>query len=459
VNRFAALLLLTLAAGCGPARIGSAPPPRVAILHVTIVDVQSGELRPDHTVLIAGDRIETVGPATRLRVPAGATVVDASGRYLIPGLWDMHAHTGGEPGTRDIHFPRWVAHGVTGIRDMAGDCNEPCGATETRAAQVHQWRHAIAAGTLIGPRIVASGPIVDGPQPLHAGSMAVSSEVEARRAVQQTGERGADFIKVYSLLPRAAYFALADEANRQRIRFAGHVPISVTVEEAARAGQASMEHLYGIAEACSAREAEIREGTAEALSQPGATSGIELAFLVDGALSLALEGFSEEKCAPLLSRLADQRSWQVPTLVEVRARKAMFFSDEAIHNSLVMVGALHRAGVPILAGSDAGDPSEIGSRLHVELSLLVEAGLPPLEALRAATWNAAEYLNLPGYVGAVQRGALADLVLLDANPLEDIGNVRRISAVILNGRYLDRQALDDLLVASRGHLRPGGGLD
>jgi imidazolonepropionase-like amidohydrolase len=449
VTRFTSLLLLALGAACSPGRIGSAPLPSLAILNVTIVDVQTGELRPDHTVLISGNRIEAIGPSTRVRVPAGATAVEAPGRYLIPGLWDMHVHTSGEPATREVFFPRLVAHGVTGIRDMTGDCHEPCPATETRAEQVQQWRQAVTEGTLLGPRIVASGPVVDGPQPLHAGSLAVSNDVEARRAVQQTRERGADFIKVYSLLPREAYFALAEEANRQRIRFAGHVPVSVTVDEAARAGQASMEHLYGIAEACSSREAEIREAYAEALSRLGALEWIDMMALTEGVLSGALESFSEERCAQLLARLAAQRSWQVPTLVEVHSR----ISDEAIRNSSVLVGALFRAGIPILAGSDAADPSNVGSRLHEELVLLVEAGLPPLEALRAATRNAAEYLNLSGSLGAVQRGALADLVVLDANPLADIHNLRRISAVILDGRYLDRQALDDLLAAGAATIR------
>lgn len=445
MTRFALLLLLGLATGCSPARTRSASVPTLAVLHVTIVDVESGELRPDHTVLISADRIEAIGPSARVRVPALTTAVDARGKYLIPGLWDMHAHTGGEPITRELYFPRWVAHGVTGIRDMAGDCHDPCSAGETHAEHVRQWRLAISDGTLVGPRIVASGPLVDGPQPLHDGSLVVSSEVEARRAVQHTEQRGADFIKVYSLLPREAYFALADEAKRRGIRFAGHVPISVTVDEAARAGQASMEHLFGIAEACSTREPEIREDRAEALDQLGALSGLALLGLAEGALGYALEAFSEEKCSPLLSRLAAQRSWQVPTLVEIRAR-ALFFSDEAIRNSLLAVGALHRAGVPILAGSDAGNPSEIGSRLHEELALLVEAGLPPLEALRAATRNPAEYLDLSDSLGAVRPGALADLVLLNADPLEDVRHVREISAVILSGRYLDRQALDDLLL-------------
>jgi imidazolonepropionase-like amidohydrolase len=449
VNRFASLLLLALAAACGPVRIGPAPLPSLAILHVTIVDVQTGELRPDHTVLISGNRIETVGPSARMRVSAGATAVEGRGKYLIPGLWDMHVHTEGGPITREVFFPRLVAHGVTGIREMTGDCHEPCPSTDTRAEHVRQWRQAIAEGTLLGPRIVASGPVVDGPDPLHAGSLSVATKIEARRAVQQMIDRGADFIKVYSLLPREAYFALAEEANRRRIRFAGHVPISVTVEEAARAGQASMEHLYGIAEACSSREAEIREGYAEALSRLGSLEFIDAIALTEGVMSHALEGFSEEKCAPLLAWLAAQRSWQVPTLVEAQGR----ISGEAIRNSLVVVGALYRARVPILAGSDAGDSSNVGSRLHEELALLVEAGLPPLEALRAATRNAADYLNLSGSLGTVQRGGLADLVVLDADPLEDIHNLRRISAVILDGRYLDRQALDDMLAAAAATIR------
>jgi imidazolonepropionase-like amidohydrolase len=443
MSRLIALLLLALAPACAPGRIGSAPLADLAIVQVTIVDVQSGALLPDQTVLIAGDRIQAVGSSTGLHVPSGARVVPARGKYLIPGLWDMHAHTDGEPGTREIYFPRWIARGVTGIRDMAGDCFDPCDDTDTRAEHVQQWRRAITEGTLLGPRIVASSALIDGPWPVHAGSVAVSNEAEARRAVEQMKNRGADFLKVYSLLPREAYFALAHDANQQGIRFAGHVPEAVSVEEAVRAGQASMEHLFGIMEACSTRESEIREARQQAASQFETLSEFDRIMLSYGRTAAALESYSEEKCAPHLEVLAAHRSWQVPTLFVLR-KPSFFFTEEALRNRLNLVGALHRAGVPILAGTDAGE-EEIGSSLHEELALLVEAGLSPVEALRAATRNAAEYLDLADSLGAVQKGAIADLVLLEANPLEHIHNTQRIDAVVLNGRYLDRQALDDLL--------------
>jgi len=201
----------------------------LAITHVTVIDATGAPAHPDMTVLIKGNRITEVGKSGKIRVPEDAQVVSATGKFLIPGLWDMHVHWYDKD-----YLPLFIANGVTGIRIMWG------------MPRHHQWRTEIEAGQLLGPHMLIASPIVDGPKPVWPGSTTVANASEARQAVIQAKRDGADFIKVYSLLPRDAYFAIADESKKQGLPFEGHVPISVSAEEASNAGQKSIEHLTGI---------------------------------------------------------------------------------------------------------------------------------------------------------------------------------------------------------------------
>jgi hypothetical protein len=183
---------------------GSQP---LAFTHVTVIDSTSANPKPDHTVIIMGDRITALGKADEIKVSAEAQLVDATGQFLIPGLWDMHVHWYGR-----AYLPLFLANGVTGVRLMFG-------------APIHlQWRQELAEGKLLGPRMILASPIVDGPKPMWPGSIAVSDEADGRQAVMRVKKDGWDFVKVYSFLPRDAYFAIADEAKQQHILFAGHVP-------------------------------------------------------------------------------------------------------------------------------------------------------------------------------------------------------------------------------------------
>ncbi len=207
--------------------------------HVTVIDVTGMPSKSDMTVIVAGNRIEAIGKTGKVKTPKDAQIIDATGKYLIPGLWDMHVHTLSNE-RRETFFPLFIANGVTGVRDMG---------TSTPLEQVNQFRREIADGTRLGPRIVTAGPIVDGPKPVNPTiSIGVANEIEARRAVRLLKQQGADFIKVYSTLPREAYFAIVDEAKKQGLAFAGHVPLSVTAAEASNAGQKSMEHMFGVLE-------------------------------------------------------------------------------------------------------------------------------------------------------------------------------------------------------------------
>ena len=212
----------------------------IVIRHVTVIDTAGGPEEPDRTVIITGDRISGISKSNEATMPAGAKVVDATGKFLIPGLWDMHVHPDGKG-----YLQLFIANGVTGIRIMWGDPVD------------YEWRKQIEAGQLIGPRMSIASAIIDGPKPFWPGSIAVSNETQARQSVDDAKQDGADFVKVYQFLPREEYLAIASEAKKQGISFVGHVPISISAQEASEAGQKSFEHLIGVLPACSTRSAEL----------------------------------------------------------------------------------------------------------------------------------------------------------------------------------------------------------
>ncbi|MBW3570078.1 MAG: amidohydrolase family protein [Gemmatimonadetes bacterium] len=467
---FAALLALCLAAACGgrgPASApASAPGPAadLALTHVTIVDVESGALRPGQTVLVRGGRIAWTGPAAEARLPAGARVVDAAGRYAIPGLWDMHVHTSREG--RALHFwPQFLAHGVTGVREMGSYLDS-----------LQYWRARARQPGSGAPRIVFSSPMLDGEPPSWRHGYGVADSAAARAAVDTMAALGFDFLKVYFRLPRDAYFAIARRARERGIPFAGHVPASVTVVEASDAGQRSIEHLDdSFYIAC------VPEGGALlqrflAARAPGAPAD-SVQPALDRLLGAMLAGPAPAQCAPIFARMAANGTWFTPTLAvhrglhppdELAADPRLRFvppglaarwaagrrtgenaeRDRRIGEQMTrMVGMAQSAGVGILAGTDASDEAYVfaGSGLHDELALLVDAGLTPLQALQAATLNPARYLQAADTMGTVAAGRVADLVLLDANPLDDIRNTQRIFAVVHRGRLIDAAERERLL--------------
>lgn len=465
---FALLLLLALPARPSSQAPQAAQAPRpLAFTHVTVLDMTGAPARPDMTVILTGDRITEIGRTGSVQVPRDAQVVDATGRFLMPGLWDMHVHW-----LHKDYLPLFVANGVTGIRLMWGTPFH------------HQWRQEVETGALRGPRMSIASPIVDGPAPIWPGSAAVKDAAEARQFVIQAKQGGADFIKVYSRLPRDAYFAIADEAKKQGLPFAGHVPASVSVAEASDAGQQSIEHFTNLLEACSAQEEEVRRRSAEALSNLPEGQKFPSRATLRSLIRLTLDTFSPEKANALYTRLARNHTWQCPTLTVLRNMASI--QDPAIHNDprvkymppgiasswdpkgdfrlqdrteedfelsresyrklKEQIGPMRRAGVEFLAGTDVLNPYCFpGFSLHDELALLVEAGLSPLEALQAATLNPARFLGREKDLGTVEKGKIADLLLLEANPLEDIGNSRKIDTVVFGGKLLPKAELQKML--------------
>ncbi|MGH9937149.1 MAG: amidohydrolase family protein [Blastocatellia bacterium] len=283
----------------------------LAITHVAVVDATGSPASPDMTVVITGDRITEIGKTEKIRLPKDARVVDGTGKFLIPGLWDMHAHPFNLPQMLppQLLFNLYIANGVTGLRD-------PGGPLEVQL----QWRKTIAAGEVLGPRMIVSGPVLDGPTPMWPPvAIAIATEKEARSAVVAVKQRGADFIKVYDFLPRAAYFAIADEAKKQRIPLAGHIPISVTAAEASDAGQRSVEHVIHLFESCSSIEAELQQ-EALRIVRDATAAGREpnLPALFRELLQIelkALKTYDEAKAQALFARFAKNDTYVDPTLI------------------------------------------------------------------------------------------------------------------------------------------------
>jgi imidazolonepropionase-like amidohydrolase len=441
-----ALLLLTLGASAQT----------LTITHVTVIDTVTGKTQPNTTVTIRGNRIVGIAPSSRRDSDPGQ-IVDAKGEYLIPGLWDMHTHVyfdnTAADGT-DLVLPLFLANGITGVRDMGSELDA-----------VLEARSQIAAHQMLGPRMVVSGPMLDGPKSTYKAVIPIATPEDGRKAVDMLKSRGVDFIKVQSGVPREAYFAIAEEAKKDGIPFEGHVPDAIRASEAVAAGQLTFEHLIGIFEASSPDEDKYLTGKK--------TPGMFLA---------SYDPFLE---ASIIQLLATHHVWQCPTLFWERGQwlvdaidytkdpdlayaghnwvtkqwpasqasilksldtDPLAVREKFVEHELDIVRKLHAANVPFLAGTDtpAGVDVIPGISLHLELQRFVAAGFTPLEALQTATLKPANFYHRREDFGTVEIGRIADLVLLEANPLENIANTRTIVGVVADGRYMSRDDLDRL---------------
>ena len=429
----------------------------VEITDVTVVDVEHGRSIEKRTVIVDDGRIVAIVASANAHVPASAQRVDGRGRFLIPGLVDMHVHMFNLSSHRppnDWTFPLYLVNGVTAVREMRADAES--------IALTNRWRKELADGSLVAPRILAVGIAVRGGSP-----------DDAARQVDAARDAGADFIKVFSDVSAPNWRAILAQARARSLPVAGHVPAGVRMLDAAIAGQRSNEHLMQAYEACSSVESQL-------LDERRGLEGDALEAMRDAQEARALAAFDPRICRRVAKTLAATGQAQIPTLVlanedsmrehappsdderwrllraDEHARWGNFLSGYTAQDAALakrrwpvarqIVSAMHRAGVPIMAGTDSPMPGVYpGFALHDEMTMLVEAGLTPREALRSATFLPAQFLGIANTSGSVAVGKRADLVLLDADPTKDIRNTRRINALLIDGRLLRRVDLDALL--------------
>ena len=485
----AAIIASLPAAGFSAAEDSFESTAAVAFTNLSVVDTTGGPTRHGMTLIVSGGRITSLGKTESTPLPRKSRVVDASGKFVIPGLWDMHAHTllthtVGDS-TVDIHevfFPLFVANGVTGVRDMNGSIEV-----------LHRVRAQMKAGLLRGPRLVAAGRLIDGEE-WFFGSIAVATREDGRAAVRKLADAEVDFIKIGGMTPREAYFGVVEAAKGFGLPLTGHVPFEITAKEASAAGQKSIEHLDGVLRGCSSSEPEVGQ-KAEALMEEAKVTFSDAWLARVRAEAGALNAQDAELCAALIAQFAANRTWQVPTLVFKRATAflddpsfvedprtayipsylidtwgpdnvltGMYTAEDFANGKRVfdrhleLVGEMHRAGVPLMTGTDLVVPFIFpGSSVHDELELFVRSGLSPMEALQTATQNPARYLGLQDVLGTIETGKIADLLFLNADPLEDIRNTKEVWAVVLNGELLDTEAITSILTASRERAASGGG--
>jgi hypothetical protein len=445
---------------------------KIAIRNVHVVPVGTPGVFANSTVLIERGHVSHIVDA-RSPHPVVDMDIDGAGRWLVPGLSDMHVHI-----TDPEQLAVMTAHGVTHVRNMWG------------STDILALREKVHTGECLGPAIQTAGPLVDGSPPVWPGSTVVTDNQEAEVAVSEQQALGYDFIKVYSNLEPNVFQALASSCQRRAFPFAGHIPYRVPLEDAIASGAASFEHLLGFKQALARPEYPIG-----ALAR--SPENLALARrIANGELTIDAV-FDPEKLDELADSIARKQLWTCPTLVVLRnllytsaqsnaalARPECRWIPSALLNfwnpasdfrragttdvdlqalqalrplELKIVAALQRAGAPLMAGTDTPNPYVIpGDSLKDELQLFVDAGLTPGEALHSATAAPAQFRSESGKSGVVLPGASADLLLVDANPLEDIAALRKVSGVMLRGKWLPRADLDHQLesVANRYAMHP-----
>jgi len=460
----------------------------IILRDVTIIDVSSRDpasARKEHrSVLIQDGVIVRIGKAD-LPVPAHARIVDGSGKFLIPGLWEMHAHLPADAPAARRALAMQLANGIVAMRDMGNEL--PLAALQTLIAETE--KQAIAAPQVIASPLRATNGREPGALPSSTDDgrdFAIETKDEARELVATVRRMGLGFIKPYDSIPAPAYAAMMREAARLGLPASGHVPRDVPVPTAIALGQVTLEHAQSLTWACApAADARRRAYYLESAKHRFESNLAYPDFT--GFTNDVVDRYDAGACAALLATMARRRVHYTPTLVtrrfdvlagfrEYRTDPLLAYIDAdtqkswnkdadryaalpagtriALHRFLLhamrITGEAYRAGVPILVGSDSPDSYIFpGFSYHLEMEMLAEAGLPPLAILQAATLSAARFMKMDSRRGTIAEGRVADLVLLDADPLADIGNIRRIRAVMRAGRLFDRAALDALLASAQ----------
>ncbi len=416
----------------------------LALTNVTVIDATGRGPQPGMTVLISAGRILSILPSAAAKLPPNSQVEDCNGKFLIPGLWDMHVHVSN---AGDLESRLFAANGVTSIRDMGGNL-----------VMLDWLRRKIDSGTFAGPRIFRAGPFVDGFKPGLPDRLAPANADEGRDAVQYLKKLGVDFIKVHTGVPRAAYLALMAEAKKEGIAVAGHVPLEVTPMEASGAGQRTIEHMSVLAEKRATelldsgvgmdRMSEIVAAEMPVLFRTLARNGtwMDPTFVAMRQSAYRYQIASQPDERRKYVAASTKKGWERTWPVSQESARTQAVRAELFETQLKWAAQMKQGGVRFVAGTDTGiRDSYPGFSLHDELEWLCKAGFSEMEALQAATRNPAMVLDQENSLGTVEAGKYADLVILDASPLENISNTKKIRAVVLRGRLLTRESLDALL--------------
>lgn len=447
------------------------------ITNAQIVDVINNKIISNRLVAIAGNTIVAVDDTKAASKYKADRYIDAGGKYVMPGLWDMHIHLRGGDATINANkafLSLFLAYGVTTVRECGGDITP----------SVMEWRKQTAEGTLAGPRIFTSGPKLDGPKPTWAGSIEVETPAQISKALDSLQKIKVDFVKIYdSKISREAYLEIIKQAKQRGMKVTGHMPFTVELTEAVKAGMNGSEHLYYVLKACSLKE----DSLTNLIRQSEHTARPIGLF---AALPSLYDTYDNAKAAQLFKYLAQQNFTITPTLFvsktlaeiketdhskdsllayidpkiqatyQGRVSSAKRASDASTQftkkfdaKCTAMVAQMYAAGVNIVAGSDCGASNSFvypGSSIHEEIKLMVAAGLTPDEALKTSVVNGAKFFGLSNFYGAVQTGKCSDMIMIDSNPLQNINAIDHINTVVSNGKVYTKSDLKALL-GSIGH--------
>jgi imidazolonepropionase-like amidohydrolase len=443
-----------------------------AITSVSIIDVTGGPTQTDMTVIIDNDSIKTIGKTDKIKIPENYKEFDASGKYLIPGLWDMHVHAMHNERDKSF-FPLFAANGVVGIREMGTYLSASLYFQET-------WD-----SNSLNPRVIWGSPMLDGSNPASPHGLGIQFPGAARSLVHAMKKLGFEFLKIYDRMSSEVYHAVIDEARKIGLSTGGHVPYSISAGEASRAGQNSIEHMSLVVESCIPGALDKVKRQFSDFDKPQGIGGPSRDWLTDDALN----SFDPKLFDDLCNEFIKNNTWHTPTLTWSQGTY-LGYNEECLKNQsleyaipkirqdwnnlrktadtpdmrmgaklaekwMKIAGELHRRGVPILAGSDSSDEPGViaGFSLHDELGFLVKVGLTPLEALQTATINPAKFLKTTNKYGTIEEGKVSDLVILNKNPLDNIKNTKDINAVVLRGKLINREKLDGLLQRAKTTVR------
>lgn len=454
----------------------------ICIENITVIDPMDGA-KEGQTVVIKDGKIHKIAPSAELKLSPDNTIINGTGKFLMPGLWDAHVHFAYMEEIAPRMFDLFMLYGITSVRDTGG-----------RLELVTDYKEQSLNNPAKAPRVKIAGPLLDGMPNVYDGSdpghpplsVGLKTVEDVNNKIDELNKEGVDLLKAYEMLTPEQFAAVMKKAQELGLKVTGHVPLSMDVISASNGGLNSMEHLRNVELSCASNAEELLEQRRKMLNNDKKMKGGTLrSSMHDAQREIAVTNFSQEKAKEVIETLAKNGTWQIPTLALNTLRVEQFMRQPWWSESIQylpeataaqwrgvadritelevppfprayadwmfkMVKQMHDAGVVFMAGTDTPIGIQTpGVSLHNELAVLVKAGLTPLEAIRTATYNPALYFKMENELGSVKEGMWADLLILNSDPLENIENTKKIEAVIKQGEYYDAAALDEI----KGRLR------